>query len=257
MRIVRETVELREREQIRRNDFMDLLLGLRRQENGKGLTVEQMAAQAFVFFVAGFETSSSNMSYALFELAKNEAVQEKLRQEIREVIARHGQLTYEAMMEMTYLDQTITETLRKYPALASLTRVASEDYEIPARDGGESVVLEKGTNIHIPVRAIHYDPDIYPEPNEFRPERFDPAACQERPTVAFLGFGDGPRNCIGLRFGRMQVKVGLITLLLGFRFRLPSGSPDKLTVSRRTMILMPDKGVRLQVDRLETELCRA
>ncbi|XP_017020784.1 probable cytochrome P450 6a14 [Drosophila kikkawai] len=259
MRIVRETVELREREQIRRNDFMDLLLGLRRQENGKEFTVEQMAAQAFVFFVAGFETSSSNMSYALFELAKNEAVQQKLRREIREVIARHGQLTYEAMMEMPYLDQTITETLRKYPALASLTRVASEDYEIPARNGGEPIVLEKGTNIHIPVRAIHYDPEIYPEPDEFRPERFEPAACQERPAAAFLGFGDGPRNCIGLRFGRMQVKVGLITLLLRFRFRLPSGSPEKLMVTRRSIILMPDKGVRLQVDRLEAEekQCRA
>jgi len=67
---ITKTVDLREREQIRRNDFMDLLLDLKRQENGIGLTVEQLAAQAFVFFVAGFETSSSNMSYALFELAK-------------------------------------------------------------------------------------------------------------------------------------------------------------------------------------------
>lgn len=107
-RIVRETVELRERENIRRNDFMDLLLDLRRQENGKGLTMEQMAAQAFVFFVAGFETSSSNMSYALFELAKNQDVQQKLRMEINDSIAKHGKLTYEAMMEMPYLDQTIT-----------------------------------------------------------------------------------------------------------------------------------------------------
>jgi len=108
IRIVRETVDSREREQIRRNDFMDLLLDLKRQENGIGLTVEQLAAQAFVFFVAGFETSSSNMSYALFELAKNQAVQEKLRLEISEVMAKHGELTYEAMLDMPYLDQTIT-----------------------------------------------------------------------------------------------------------------------------------------------------
>jgi len=105
---ITKTVDLREREQIRRNDFMDLLLDLKRQENGIGLTVEQLAAQAFVFFVAGFETSSSNMSYALFELAKNQAVQEKLRLEISEVMAKHGELTYEAMLDMPYLDQTIT-----------------------------------------------------------------------------------------------------------------------------------------------------
>jgi len=108
IRVVRETVDLREREDIRRNDFMDILLDLKKQENGKVLTVEQLAAQVFVFFVAGFETSSSNMSYALFELAKNPAVQEKLRLEISEVIAKHGELTYEAMLDMPYLDQTIT-----------------------------------------------------------------------------------------------------------------------------------------------------
>nr|XP_016926191.1 probable cytochrome P450 6a14 [Drosophila suzukii] len=252
IRIVRETVDSREREQIRRNDFMDLLLDLKRQENGIGLTVEQLAAQAFVFFVAGFETSSSNMSYALFELAKNQDVQEKLRLEISEVIAKHGELTYEAMLDMPYLDQTITETLRKYPALGSLTRLATEDYEIPNSDGGdgEPIILEKGTIVHIPVLAIHYDPEIYPEPHEFRPERFAPAACQERHPTAFLGFGDGPRNCIGMRFGRMQVKVGLIALLSRFRFSLPLGSPQQLKVTKKNLILLPGEGVRLQVDRL-------
>ncbi|XP_016964524.1 cytochrome P450 6A1 isoform X1 [Drosophila biarmipes] len=255
VRIVGETVELREREQIRRNDFMDLLLDLKKQENGKGLTVEQLAAQVFVFFVAGFETSSSNLSYALFELAKNQAVQEQLRQEIGEVLARHGELTYEAMLEMPYLDQTITETLRMYPALGSLTRLASEDYEIPSSDAhGEPIIIEKGTTVHIPVLAIHYDPKVYPEPLEFRPERFSPAACQQRHPTAFLGFGDGPRNCIGLRFGRMQVKVGLITLLRRFRFSLPPGCPHKLKVTKKNIILLPGEGVRLQVARVESRL---
>ncbi|EDV57889.1 probable cytochrome P450 6a14 [Drosophila erecta] len=251
-RIVRQTVELREREHIRRNDFMDLLLALRRQENGAGLTVEQLAAQAFVFFVAGFETSSSNMSYALFELAKNQAVQQKLRLEICDALARHGELTYEAMMEMPYLDQTVTETLRKYPALSSLTRLATEDYEILQPDGGEPVVLEKGTSVHIPVLAIHYDPEVYPEPQEFRPERFAPAACRQRHPTAFLGFGDGPRNCIGLRFGRMQVKVGLVELLCRFRFSLPPGAPTQLRLPKEHVILLPSEGIRLQVEPVDS-----
>lgn len=106
--IVRKTVDLREREHIKRNDFMDLLLQLRHSEHSKGLSLEQLAAQVFVFFVAGFETSSSNMSYALFELAKNERVQNKLRTEIQSVLKQHGQLSYDAMMEMTYLDQVVT-----------------------------------------------------------------------------------------------------------------------------------------------------
>lgn len=105
--IVRQTVELRERENIRRNDFMDLLIDLRKSEHSQGLSLEQLAAQVFVFFIAGFETSSTNMSYTLFELAKNEDIQNKLRAEIQSVLEKHGKLTYDALMEMKYLDQVI------------------------------------------------------------------------------------------------------------------------------------------------------
>ncbi|ALC38786.1 maker439 [Drosophila busckii] len=250
MNIVRETVELRERENIKRNDFMDLLLELRRTEQSNGLTVEQLAAQVFVFFVAGFETSSSNMSYALYELAKNPQVQQKLRAEIQRVLLKHGELTYEAMMEMAYLDQVISETLRKYPALASLTRVPSVDYKLPSKEPESELIIERGTRVHIPVRAIHYDPAIYDEPHEFRPERFEPDACLQRHPMSFLGFGDGPRNCIGLRFGRMQVKVGLITLLNAFSFDVTADTPDKLRIGDKNFLLLPSEGVRLRVQRL-------
>jgi len=86
--------------------------------------------------------------------------------------------------------------------------MASEDYRLPCDDNGaeSKIVLERGTKVYIPLRAVHYDPEIYPEPHKFKPERFDPAAVQERHPLAFLGFGDGPRNCIGMRFGRMQSK---------------------------------------------------
>lgn len=113
------------------------------------------------------------------------------------------------------------------------------------------IVLERGTKVHIPVRAIHYDPKIYPEPHEFRPERFDPAACLQRHPTAFLGFGDGPRNCIGLRFGRMQVKVGLITLLNNFKFSLPANESSELIIGSKNLLMLPSKGVRLRVERLQ------
>ncbi|EDW03066.1 probable cytochrome P450 6a14 [Drosophila grimshawi] len=254
LRLVQDTVDLRERENIKRNDFMDLLLNLRKTGESSGLSVEQLAAQVFVFFVAGFETSSSNMSWALFELTKNQSIQAKLRDEILSVLQKHGKLTYEAMMEMTYLDQVVNETLRKYPALASLTRIPAEDYKLPSDDESNSdghIVLERGIKVHIPVRAIHYDPEIYPEPHEFRPERFEPAATQQRHPLAFLGFGDGPRNCIGLRFGRMQVKVGLITLLAAFQFSQKGSEIPIVTNSH--FVLVPKNGVKIRVDRLPAD----
>ncbi|XP_036340357.1 cytochrome P450 6a22-like [Rhagoletis pomonella] len=250
MRLVRDTVRLREEQKIQRNDFINLLIEMKntRDENGKPmLTYEEMAAQVFIFFAAGFETSSSNMTYGLYEMAKNPQLQEKLRAEIVKVLEKYsGELTYEAMMEMTNLDQVITETLRKYPALASLTRISVEDYKLPDTD----ITLEKGTRIFVPIKEIHYDPDIYKNPHEFRPERFDPVEVQKRHPQAFLGFGDGPRNCIGLRFGRMQVRVGLITLLKSYRFSLCEKTPKQIEISKYSIVLVPGSEVWLKVERL-------
>ncbi|XP_060666659.1 probable cytochrome P450 6a14 [Drosophila nasuta] len=250
--IIRQTIEIRERDSIKRNDFMQLLIDLRKSEGSQGLSVEQLAAQVFVFFIAGFETSSSNMSYALFELARNEESQRKLRSEIQSVLQKHGKLTYEAMIEMTYLDQVINETLRKYPALVSLTRVAAESYKFNDKLTNKEIVLERGTKVYIPVNAIHNDPDIYPEPNKFNPERFETEAFQQRHPMAFLGFGDGPRNCIGLRFGRMQVKVGLVTLLSNFRFSPAQSEPTEVEIDTKSLIRRPLNGVKLRVERLES-----
>jgi len=110
LNLVKKTVEFREKEHVKRNDFMNLLIEMRNTSATQGipLTIERMAAQAHVFFVAGFETSSSNMSYCLFELAKHPDIQEKARAEIKEVLAKHNnELTYEAMTEMTYLEQVV------------------------------------------------------------------------------------------------------------------------------------------------------
>lgn len=112
MKVVRETVDYREKNNINRNDFMDLLIKLKNKkgdDDGLGaLTIEEIAAQAFLFFLAGFETSSTTMTFCLYELAINPNIQEKARQEARKVIQRHdGKFTYEAMTEMHYIDQVI------------------------------------------------------------------------------------------------------------------------------------------------------
>lgn len=113
LRIVRETIELREKDNIRRNDFMDLLIEIKNSGSLDGtklgkVTIEEIAAQAFVFFLAGFETSSTTLSYVLYELCQNKDIQRKAREEVRSVLAKHGgEFTYEAMMEMVYIDHII------------------------------------------------------------------------------------------------------------------------------------------------------
>lgn len=109
MNIVHETVDHRLANDIRQNDFMDILINLMKQQDGSdSLTIDEIAAQAFVFFLAGFETSATTMTFVLFELVRNMDIQRKVRSEIGRVLDKYdGVLSYEAMMEMNYLDQII------------------------------------------------------------------------------------------------------------------------------------------------------
>lgn len=250
MRVTRDSIFERERLGIQRNDFLNILIDLKntKDENGDPmLTYDQISAQLFVFFIAGNETSSTNMSYMLYELAKHPEIQEKLRREIVEVMQKHNnELTYEAMLEMTYMDQVITETLRLYPALANLQRVSVEDYKVPGMD----ITLDKGTTVFIPVKSIHYDPEVYENPNEFKPERFSPDEVLKRHPQSFLGFGDGPRNCIGLRFGRMQNRIALVTLLTNFKFSVSLKTCKTIEFSKHSLVTIPSTPVMLKVEKL-------
>ncbi|XP_017082821.1 probable cytochrome P450 6a18 [Drosophila eugracilis] len=256
-RIVTETVTTRERENIKRNDFLDMLINLKNQkeitlENGevvKGLTMNEIIAQSFVFFIAGFDTSSSTMGFALYELAKNPHIQDKVRAELEEVLEKHDQkFTYECTQDLKYLNQVISETLRLYTIIPNVDRVAAKRFVVP---GNPKFVIEAGQSVIIPSTAIHHDPSIYPEPYEFRPERFSPEESAKRSSVAWLPFGEGPRNCIGLRFGQMQARIGLALLIKNFKFSTCPETADPLSFDPNSSILLGLKcGIHLKLEAL-------
>ncbi|KAL5285748.1 hypothetical protein ACFFRR_007435 [Megaselia abdita] len=248
--VVKETVEYREKNNVQRNDFLNILMEMRKNnENGMGqMTIEEIASQTFLFFIAGFDTSSTTMSFALYELAHNQEIQEKLRKEINETLEKNnGEMTYEATNEIPYLDQVISETLRKYSVLSVLTRMTQENYVVP----NTKHVIEKGVMVMIPVDAIHHDEEIYPEPYKFDPDRFTDDEIKSRHPMTWLPFGDGPRNCIGLRFGKMQAKIGLIALLSKFKFSVCSKTEEPVTLDPKPFILSPLNGVHLKVEKVQ------
>ncbi|XP_034230384.1 probable cytochrome P450 6a14 [Thrips palmi] len=206
-----ENVRYREQSGDQRHDFVDLLIQLKK---GDAIDPAIMPAQAFIFFIAGFETSSGATSACLMELAHHPDVQDRLREEVDRVLAKHaGVISYEALQEMTYMEQVLEETMRLYPALALLPRVVTRDYQLP----DSKSVLEAGTRVLVPVYAIHRDPEFYPDPDRFDPERFTEENKRSRPHFAYIPFGEGPRICIGLRFAMMQMKSALTVIMRSYQ----------------------------------------
>lgn len=247
--VVVETMKYRKTNKVRRNDFLDLLIDIKKNtENSENpLTLNEILAQAFVFFAAGFETSSTLLTFCLYELAVHQNIQQNARNHIDEVLKKHdGQLTYEAMMDMKYLDQILNETLRLYSPVTTLFRTAENDYKIP----NSMYVIKKGTLVAIPVYAIHRDTEFYKNPEEFNPDNFTEANIQSRPTTSFLPFGEGPRNCIGARFGMMQARLGLIATLRKFTYSLSSKMEFPVKLNKNRFITSPVEGMWLKVKRL-------
>ncbi|KFB45125.1 cytochrome P450 [Anopheles sinensis] len=137
MELITYQIDHREKNKITRKDFIQLLIDLRReaQNNGEKMTVEQCAANVFLFYVAGAETSTATISFTLHELSHNPEVMTKLQQEIDEMLERNGgEITYENIKDMKYLDLCVKETLRKYPGLPILNRECTQDYRVPDSD---------------------------------------------------------------------------------------------------------------------------
>jgi cytochrome P450 len=120
---------------------------------------------------------------------------------------------------MKYMDQVLDESLRMYPPIQRTDRVAGADYTY------EDIRIQKGQLISISIYGLHHDSDVYPEPDKFRPERFDEASKASRDNLSFLPFGAGPRNCIGMRFATVEIKLMMASLLHKFRFERCEKTP--------------------------------
>ncbi|KAK4874014.1 hypothetical protein RN001_013374 [Aquatica leii] len=270
-RIVKDTLNKREKEGLIRPDMIHLLVEARKgvivkedsyvpdagfaattesklyhseKKLKMELSDEDITAQAFIFILGGFETSSTLMSFVAYELAMNEDVQKKLQDEIEETLHEcNGKLTYEAVHKMMYMDMVVSETLRKWPTGIGLDRSCVKDYLIePVNDREKPLLIEKGSILQIPVVGIHRDPKYFPDPDLFDPERFNDVNKHNIKHFSYMPFGAGPRNCIASRFALMINKTIIFHLLSKFDIVKTKKTPYPLKLAANSFNLGPAEG---------------
>uniref|UniRef100_A0A8B9YAR8 unspecific monooxygenase n=1 Tax=Bos mutus grunniens TaxID=30521 RepID=A0A8B9YAR8_BOSMU len=199
-----------------RVDLLQLMINSQNSkeiDNHKALSDIELVAQSTIFIFGGYETTSSTLSFIIYELTTHPDVQQKLQEEIDATFPNKAPPTYDALVQMEYLDMVVNETLRMFPIAGRLERVCKKDVEI------HGVTIPKGTTVLVPLFVLHNNPELWPEPEEFRPERFSKKNKDSINPYVYLPFGTGPRNCLGMRFAIMNIKLALIRILQNFSFK--------------------------------------
>ncbi|XP_049938377.1 probable cytochrome P450 6a13 [Schistocerca serialis cubense] len=253
--VVSRTVARRQHEGIYRNDYLQMLVDLKTKGylDGAGqelasktfFTDLDIAAQVMTFVADGIHTSSTGMSYLLYELALHPDIQQRLRRELQEAVNKHGgQLGYDVINEASYLDMVVSESLRLHTPFAPLEKICTAPYNLTAPTG-QTVSISPGTAVVLPISSIHADPQYFPNPHVFDPERFSPDNKDRTAKLAYMAFGAGPRACIGQRFALSQVKMGVAAIVLNTEIHCSARTPKTIRINPLAVLRLCKDGLWL------------
>lgn len=236
---ITQVVEERKKGTGKRHDFAELCVKI--QENGTMRdpisstelepTYGLLSAQAMFFLLAGVEPVAIAMFVTLVEIGRNPDILAKVHQEIDDKFEKHNSnITYDVISEMTYVDQVLSEALRINPPIGLLNRVCTKDTVLPVGN----IKVQKGTKIITPVYHLQNDPDFYPYPEVFDPERFAPGNKQR--DEFYMPFGLGGRICIEARYSKLQMAAGIAHILRNFTVRTKElDGPEKFGANSTTV----------------------
>ncbi|KAM6893583.1 cytochrome P450 4F3 isoform 1-T1 [Xenentodon cancila] len=241
----------------KKKDFVDIILQSK-DEDGQGLSDEEIQAEANTFMFAGHDTTASAICWTLYNLSRHAEYQEECRQEVMELMqGREGHdIEWEDLSSLPFTTMCIRESLRLHSPVQAVTRKYTQDMPLP----GELTVPE-GAICLVSIYGTHHNPKVWTNPNEFNPLRFDPTNIQSRPSHAFIPFSSGPRNCIGQKFAMAELRVVVALTLLRFRLS-PGVNPEARSCTggvRRLpqLVLRAEGGLWLQVEPLDAPSLKA
>jgi cytochrome P450 len=195
------------------DDIASAVVAARELESAEGFTREELIDQLGVMFLAGHETTASVLTWVFFILATQRDVLARMRAEI-DSVAGDGEVRFEQVRRLAYVRNVFRETLRLYPPITFLPRVA----EARTRIGRYAV--KRGALIMISPWTIHRHADYWPNPHAFDPDRFSPEREREIVPGSYLPFGLGPRVCMGAGFATAEASLILARLVRRYDFEL-------------------------------------
>ncbi|NWI15096.1 CP4V2 protein, partial [Crypturellus soui] len=225
----------------KRKAFLDMLLS-ERDEEGNKLSYRDIREEVDTFMFEGHDTTAAAMNWVLYLLGHHPEIQRKVHRELDEVFDNSNRpVTMDDLKKLRYLECVVKEALRLFPSVPLFARSLREDCYI------KGYRIPKGTNIVVVTYALHRHPEIFPDPEEFRPERFFPESCKGRHPFVYVPFSAGPRNCIGQRFAQMEEKALLALILRRFWVDCCQ-KPEELGLTGE-LILRPNNGIWIQLKR--------
>ncbi|XP_055846732.1 probable cytochrome P450 309a1 [Episyrphus balteatus] len=139
--------------------------------------------------------------------------------EIKENMNDDGEINFKTLMNLEYLDQCISESIRIFSPNPILSKICTEEIDLEINEN-QSTKIQPGMIVHIPCFSYHHDPEFYPDPEEFIPERFDNGQAKKFSQQGqFIPFSDGPRICAGLRLAQMQCKASIFDIIKNFELK--------------------------------------
>ncbi|XP_074040318.1 cytochrome P450 9e2 [Leptinotarsa decemlineata] len=208
------------------------------------MTYHDIAAQLMTILFAGYNSTSAALCFTSHELAVNPDIQKKLRKEIEETLEEcGGNLTYESLMKMKYLDMIVSESLRKWPSTIASYRRCTNPYTILPEKADEGLLrIRNDTQILIPIFGIHRDPAYYPDPDCFDPERFSDENKTNSVPFTYMPFGNGPRDCVGSSYALLTIKLLLFHLLTHYELVTVEKTSIPLKLSKKSCITPTAEG---------------
>jgi cytochrome P450 len=197
-------------------DLLDMLILARDEDTGEGMSPEQLRQETITLFIAGHETTAVLLSWAFYLLAMNPQARERLQEEIHRVLSDRAP-TQADLPDLAYTRMVLEETMRLYPPAWITGRKSIQGDEI------HGYTIPAGAEISISPYITHRDPQLWPNPELFDPERFSPERSAGRHRYAYFPFGGGPRQCIGNNFAMMEAHLILAAISQGYSLDLAPG----------------------------------